>query len=64
MDETINIYPMSHGKWRAAGKSGDLLEATAKVTHRSNRIGLIKFEVRDQAGLLLATGQRIIYSKK
>jgi acyl-CoA thioesterase len=26
----------------AAGKSGDLLEATAKVTHRSNRIGLIE----------------------
>jgi acyl-CoA thioesterase len=25
----------------AAGKSGDILEATAKVTNRSNRIGLI-----------------------
>jgi acyl-CoA thioesterase len=47
-----------------AGKSGDLLEATAKVTHQSNRIGLIEFEVRNQAGLLLATGQQIIYFKK
>ena len=47
-----------------AGKSGDLLEATAKVAHQSNRIGLIEFEVRNQAGLLLATGQQIIYFKK
>ncbi len=63
-DETINIYQMAHGKWRAAGKSGDFFEATAKVTHRSNRVGLIEFEVRNQAGLLLATGQQIIYFKK
>jgi acyl-CoA thioesterase len=48
----------------AAGKSGDLLEATAKVTNRSNRIGLIEFEVKNQEGLLLATGQQIIYFKK
>ena len=47
-----------------AGKSGDLLEATAKVAHQSNRIGLIEFEVRNQAELLLATGQQIIYFKK
>ena len=44
----------------AAGKSGDLLEATAKVTNRSNRIGLIEFEVRNQDGLLLAIGQQLI----
>jgi acyl-CoA thioesterase len=48
----------------AAGKSGDFLEATAKVTHRSNRIGLIKFEVRNQEGLLIAIGQQVIYFKK
>jgi acyl-CoA thioesterase len=47
-----------------AGKSGDFLEATAKVTHRSNRIGLIEFEVRNQQGLLLAIGQQVIYFKK
>ena len=47
-----------------AGKSGDLLEATAKVTYRSNRIGFIEFEVRNQTGLFLATGQQIIYFKK
>jgi acyl-CoA thioesterase len=48
----------------AAGKSGDFLEATAKVTHRSNRIGLIEFEVKNQEGLLLAAGQQIVYFKK
>ena len=48
----------------AAGKSGDLIEATAKVTHRSNRIGLIEFEVKNQEGLPLATGQQLIYFKK
>jgi acyl-CoA thioesterase len=48
----------------AAGKSGDLLEATAKVAHRSSRIGLIEFEVRNQEGLLIAKGQQVIYFKK
>jgi acyl-CoA thioesterase len=48
----------------AAGKSGDLLEATAKMTNRSNRIGLIEFEVRNHEGLLLAVGQQLIYFKK
>jgi len=48
----------------AAGKSGDILEATARVTNRSNRFGLIEFEVRNQEGLLLAIGQQLIYFKK
>jgi acyl-CoA thioesterase len=48
----------------AAGKSGDFLEAIAKVIHRSNRIGLIEFEVRNQEGLLIAIGQQVIYFKK
>src|SRR5512137_114427 len=48
----------------AASKSGDLLEATAKVSHRSKRIGLIEFEVRNQEGLLVAIGQQVIYVKK
>jgi acyl-CoA thioesterase len=48
----------------APGKSGDILEATAKVTNRSNRIGLIEFEVRNQDELLLAIGQQLIYFKK
>jgi len=48
----------------AAGTSGDFLEAIAKVIHRSNRIGLIEFEVRNQEGLLLAIGQQVIYFKK
>jgi len=56
---------MAHGKRGGnAGKSGDLLEAAAKVTNRSNRIGLIEFEVRNQEGLLLSTGQQLIYFKK
>ena len=48
----------------AAGKSGDFLEATAKVIRRSNRIGLIEFEVKNQEGLLVAKGQQVIYFKK
>ena len=48
----------------AAGKSGDFLEATAKVAHRSNRVGLIEFEVKNQEGLLLAIGQQVFYFKK
>jgi len=48
----------------AAGRPGDFLEATAKVSHRSKRIGLIEFEVRNQEGLLIAIGQQIIYFKK
>jgi acyl-CoA thioesterase len=48
----------------AASKSGDLLEATAKVSHRSKRIGLIEFDVRNQEGLLIAIGQQVIYFKK
>jgi acyl-CoA thioesterase len=47
----------------AAGRSGDFLEATAKVVHRSNRIGLIQFEVKNQEGLLVARGQQVIYFK-
>jgi acyl-CoA thioesterase len=47
-----------------AGRSGDILEATAKVIHRSSRIGLIEFEVRNQEGHLLATGQQLIVFKK
>ncbi len=46
------------------GKPGETLEATAKVTHRSNRIGLIEFEVRNQEGVLIATGQQVIYFTK
>jgi acyl-CoA thioesterase len=48
----------------APGKSGDFLEATAKVSHRSKRIGLIEFEVRNQEGLLVAIGQQVIYFKR
>lgn len=48
----------------AAGKPGDFLQATAKVIHRSNRIGLIEFEVRNQEDLLIAIGQQVIYFKK
>lgn len=48
----------------APGRSGDVLEATARVTHRSNRIGLIEFEVRNHEGSLLAMGQQTIYFKK
>ena len=48
----------------AAGRSGDFLEAAAKVVHRSKRIGLIEFEVKNQEGRLVARGQQVIYFKK
>ena len=48
----------------ASGKAGDLLKATARVVNRSNRIGLIEFEVANQEGLVLAKGQQLIYFKK
>jgi acyl-CoA thioesterase len=48
----------------AAGRSGDFLEATAKVVHRSNRIGLIEFQVKNQEGLVVAIGQQVIYFRK
>ncbi len=48
----------------AAGRSGDFLEATAKVVHRSSRIGLIEFQVKNQEGLAVAIGQQVIYFKK
>lgn len=48
----------------SAGKPGDSLEAIARVTHRSNRIGLIEFEVKNQNGVLMAVGQQVIYFKK
>jgi hypothetical protein len=34
------------------------------VIHRSNRIGLIEFEVKNQEGLGVAIGQQVIYFKK
>jgi hypothetical protein len=34
------------------------------VIHRSNRIGLIEFEVKNQEGLVVAIGQQVIYFKK
>lgn len=46
------------------GKSGDFLEATAKVFHRSKRIGLIEFKVTNQGGTLVAAGQQVVYFKK
>ena len=48
----------------AAGRSGDFLEATAKVVHRTSRIGLIEFQVKNQEGLVVAVGQQVIYFKK
>ncbi len=48
----------------AAGRPGDLLEATAKVVHRSSRIGLIEFQVTNQEELVVAIGQQVIYFKK
>jgi acyl-CoA thioesterase len=48
----------------AAGRPGDFLEATAKVVHRTSRVGLIEFQVKNQEGLVVAIGQQVIYFKK
>jgi len=48
----------------AAGKSGDTLTATAEVTDRSEVFGVIRFEIMNQEGLLLSTGQQIVINKK
>ncbi|MGB9553272.1 MAG: PaaI family thioesterase, partial [bacterium] len=62
--EKIVLF-LQHGiHFLAPGKQGVTLEATAKVTHRSNRTGLIEFEVRNQEGVLIATAQQVIYFKK
>jgi len=37
--------------------------ASAKMTHRSNQIGLFKFAIWNQEGLLLAIGQPLISKK-
>jgi hypothetical protein len=34
------------------------------VVHRSNRIGLIEFQVKNQEGLVVAIGQQVIYFRK
>ncbi len=47
-----------------AARSGETLEARSKVTHRSNRVGTIEFEVKNQDGVLLAKGQQLIYFTK
>lgn len=48
----------------APGKSGDILDATAKVIRRFESIGVIEFEVRNQEGLLLAKGtQHLVYKE-
>ncbi len=48
----------------ASSRSGDCLEATAKVVHRTSRIGLIEFQVKNQEGIVVAIGQQVIYFKK
>jgi acyl-CoA thioesterase len=45
------------------GKPGDRLEATARVVHRTRRIGLIEAVVRNQHGEILAQCHQVIYFK-
>lgn len=48
----------------AAGKCGDLLTATAKLTSRFESFGLIEFEIKNQEGRLVSTGQQTIIFRK
>ena len=48
----------------AAGKSGDLLTATAKLIDRSDSFGIIEFEVTNDEERLLSTGEQIVIFRK
>lgn len=47
----------------AAGKRGDVLTATAKMTSRIESFGVIDFEITNQAGRLLSMGQQTVIFK-
>ena len=47
-----------------AGKAGDVLTATAKLTGRVESFGIIEFGVKNQEGRLLSSGQQIIAFKR
>jgi len=47
----------------SAGKPGDRLEATARVVHRTRRIGLVEAVVRNQQDEILAQCHQVIYFK-
>jgi acyl-CoA thioesterase len=47
----------------SAGKPGDRLEATARVVHRTRRIGLVEAVVRNQRHEILAQCHQVIYFK-
>jgi acyl-CoA thioesterase len=47
----------------SAGKPGDRLEATARVVHRTRRIGLVEAVVRNQRDEILAQCHQVIYFK-
>jgi acyl-CoA thioesterase len=47
----------------SAGAPGDRLEATARVVHRTRRIGLVEAVVRNQRKEILAQCHQVIYFK-
>ncbi len=47
----------------SAGNPGDRLEATARVVHRTRRIGLVEAVVRNQLDEILAQCHQVIYFK-
>jgi len=47
----------------SSGTSGDRLEATARVVHRTRRIGLVEATVRNQRHEILAQCHQVIYFK-
>ena len=47
----------------AAGRCGDLLTATAKMTSRIESFGVIDFEITNQTGRLLSKGQQTVIFK-
>ena len=47
----------------AAGKCGDLLMSTARLTSRVESFGIIAFEIKNETGRLISTGQQTVIFK-
>jgi len=50
-------------QYLAAGKSGDLLTASANLISRFDSFGMIEFEIKNQEGSLLSTGHQTVIFK-
>jgi acyl-CoA thioesterase len=61
-DPAVAIQTNIH--FLAPGRSGDLLTATAELISRVDSFGVIQFDVKNQEGRQLSSGQQIIAFRK